>query len=114
MAGEFNPNTTRTNPGTLAAYIRAPIVDSLQSVPGIGPATDTALSGVGIQTTYQLFGLFLSLRGEDVSSVELCERFYQWLKNKAGLKVSRGEITQAVAEKLNMMFPGCYNPDAYA
>lgn len=108
----FDPNRSKTSDSALAAWLSSPVSDDLKAVPGIGEAMEGKFSAVGVQTQYQLFGVYLSLKGEEVSSVACAERFYQWLV-KSGITHKRGEITQAVAEKLNMMFPGIYAADMY-
>ena len=64
-------------------------------------------------TTYQLIGKYLSLKGTDVDSVEHCDKFWYWLKQK-GVNSFRGGIVRAIAEKVNTFMAGLYDEDAYS
>jgi Barrier to autointegration factor len=84
-------------------------------VPGIGPAAARALEEAGVDTTYALFGKFLSMKTKDCGPIEHSERFFQWLVATLPRHSQfRSGIVQAVAEKLNISFPGVYDPDAYS
>ena len=108
----YDPNRSKTSESAMADWLRTPVSDDIEAVPGIGPALKGKFASVGVHTQYQLFGVYLSLKGEGTSSIMVAESFFQWLK-ASGIAHKRGEITQAVAEKLNNMFPGIYQPDCY-
>ena len=108
----FDPNKTNFNADTLDEWLNSPVGENLEDCPGIGPANADILRSHGVTTTFQLLALFLSLKGPRVGSVEICERFYQQLAT-GKINAKRGEITQAVAMKLNNSFPGIWNPEAY-
>ena len=108
----FDPNRTKTSEIAMAAWVRTAVSDDITVVPGIAAGNAGKFASVGVHTQYQLFGVYLSLKGEGTSSIMVAESFFQWLK-VSGIAHKRGEITQAVAEKLNNMFPGIYQPDCY-
>jgi len=109
---EFNPNKTHISDGAMNVWLNSPVSDDITQVPGIGDANARVLQEQGVHTTFQLMAVFLSLKGPEVGSVELCERFYQTLVNY-GIKAKRGEIVVAIAQKLNNSFPGLYKPEMY-
>jgi hypothetical protein len=72
-----------------------------------------------VSNTYQLFGVYLMMKGVDdtshgaVTSYEHNERFYQWLKAK-GIVSHRSALVKAVAEKLATYFGSdVYDADIY-
>ena len=70
-------------------------------------------NAAGIYTTFQLFAVFLALKDKDVGTVEMADKFYDYLV-KVGLKSGhRNTVVQCVAEKLNVSFPGIYDARAY-
>ena len=106
----FNPKRTRTDKTKLAAWLMAKVEGDLNEVPGIGSTTKGVLIEAGITTTYQLFGAFLSLKGQDCTgSVDLCDRFWYFLEKLGTPAGYRSTIVQAVACKLDTSFPGLYN-----
>lgn len=109
----FHPERSRVGADTMGEWLRKEISGDLSEVPGVGPASVTAFKANGVSTTYQLFGKFLSLKDEDVGSVEHCERFYLWLNSVGTAAGSRGAVVLAVAEKLNMTFTGLYDASMY-
>jgi len=76
----------------------------------VGAASIKALEAAGITTTYQLFGKYLSFKGEGVTPQEHADLFYDWLKND--VKTAPGftaTVVTAVAEKLNITFAGLFD-----
>ena len=63
-AAAYKPSATRTSDDTIASFITSELEVSVTSVPGIGPGNAEKLRGVGISSTYQLLGKFLSFKGE--------------------------------------------------
>jgi hypothetical protein len=97
----------------MTEWIMKEITGDILEVPGIGPATATLLAADGITSTYALLGKFLMLKENDVGPVELADKFWYYLnsiKTKSGF---RAGIVLAVAEKLNITFPGIYDANAY-
>ncbi|CAN0256875.1 unnamed protein product, partial [Scytosiphon promiscuus] len=77
-------------------------------VPGIGPAavSNLAMEKDGsITNTYQLMGKFLALAPDEVDPMDHCDRFWSWLQTKK-MNVHRATIVLAIAEKVNMAYPG--------
>ena len=64
MATGYHPERSRVAEGTMADWLIAPVTGSLLEVPGIGPATVKVLQENGVNTTYQLFAKFLSMKDE--------------------------------------------------
>ena len=112
MAG-WVPTMTKLNTDGVAKWLHTPITGELKEVPQLGPACAEKLRAAGISTTYGLFGQFLSLKEEDVGSVEVCDRFYYWLESIDIPAGSKGTITHAIALKLEVHFPGIYSESAY-
>ncbi len=100
-------------------------------VPGIGAANEQKLIEAGISTTFGLIGKYLSLKEAGVESVEHCDRsylfslliptihktpisfrFWFWLQS-IGVNAGRNSIIQAIAEKMDVMFPGIYDKSSY-
>ncbi|CAN0199999.1 unnamed protein product, partial [Scytosiphon promiscuus] len=81
-------------------------------VPGIGPAAIARLAmddEGSITNTYQLIGRFLALCPDMVGLLpSFChyDRFGQWLCAKGIKKADCRVIMSAVAEKVNLSFPG--------
>lgn len=107
---EFNPYATRVNEDILANFLRAPISGDLIEVPGIGPRTSSILKKSGVETTYQLFAKFLSLRGADDDCRTHCNKFIRWLVEVDTPPMFRNTITHVLAEKLALLFPSLYDP----
>ncbi|EED87992.1 predicted protein [Thalassiosira pseudonana CCMP1335] len=102
-------------------FIRGSVTGDITEVPGIGPAAAKKLANVegeeGITNTYQLIGKFLMLKGPDtdtnkVESFEHCEKFWYWLQ-AMGISAHRSAIVKAIAQKVNGLLPGVYDPDLY-
>lgn len=108
MSG-FNPNRSKVSDDTLAEFLASPIDEELLTVPGVGSATVERLAVDGITTTYQLIGVFLRVCDKGMSTQERTDAFWYYLQ---ALKVpggTRSTIVLAIAERLNVMFPGFYS-----
>jgi len=112
---EYDPCKSQINDDKLAFFIQSPISPDLITVPGIGSACKEDLEKVNIRTTHQLVALYLSLYDNtSVGPVELTDKFYIWLKmNVPSLTKYRSTVVRCLAEKLNILFPGLYDRDAY-
>lgn len=88
----------------------------LNEVPGIGFDSNQSRLAAGdddcITTTFQLLGKFMILRSKGTDSITNAQLFNQYLHSK-GITSHRNSIVQAVAEKVNMMIPGSYDPLDY-
>ena len=94
--------------GSLARWLEAPITSDLSIVPGIGPANKKLIEAEGITNTFQLFGKFLLLKADGLSSQGHMDATYEWL---ASLKVNsqRAVICLALAEKASILMPNVFN-----
>lgn len=114
----YNPSSSRMAESTLADFITSPLTGVITEVPGISPKQAILLSrgdyNDQITNTYQLIGKFLLMKtinqetNEYITSQEHCDKFCMYLKNK-GVNSHRTDITFAIAEKCNVLFPGIYN-----
>jgi len=112
----FDARKSQIQEDKLADWLREPIGFDLEQVPGIGPANAAKLaSGDGddkIETTHQLIGKFLLLKGKDVDPVEHCDKFWHRLASR-GVNAGRNNVVLAVAEKCEVFVPGVYDATAY-
>ena len=81
----FDPNRSRVSDTQLAEFLAGEIVEDIQSVPGIGPKAAQRLAeevegDQPIQTTHQLIGKFLSLRGPGMNQHQHCDAMWYYLK----------------------------------
>lgn len=113
MADGYDPNRSQNDPDRLAEFIQAPITGDLKEVPGVGPASIKKFAEAGVSTTYGLIGKYLSLKEEGVESVEHCDRFFYWLKEIGTAAGHRSSVVQAIAQKMDVTFPGIYDASCY-
>ena len=94
---------------SLAKFLEDEIDEDITSVPGIGAAAAKKLKAGedGVNTAYQLFGRFLTLKSAGCSAQEHCDAMWFWLQAK-GVSSHRSGIVQCLAEKLEIMMPGLY------
>ena len=90
----------------------------LTNVPGIGAKNSQLLmqavdGGPNVQTSFQLFGIFMGFRGKDIDSAQHCQLFFNWLRLHH-IHHCTHAIVSAMAEKANIMFPGIYDNEAYS
>ncbi len=109
----YDPNKSKLSTDTIAAFISSPITIHLTQVPGLGPVGAKLLNKHGVETTYQLVGVFLSFKGPETDIRQHCDLFWLWLQEK-GVKWHRSAIVMCIAEKVNTMFPGIYDASAFA
>jgi len=109
----YDPNRSQISSNTLAIFIQSPVTGNILEVPGIGPKIAKILSNNNINTTFQLFSLFLSLKDENVESIELCDKFFYTLKEYGISQVNISSIIEAVAQKLDVYFPGIYDNNMF-
>ena len=109
MARKFDPSKSLVNSDKLQDFLREELVQDIRSVPGIGPKAAESMAEDGVRTTYQLIGKFLSFC-DGSTTQEACDNFWSWLGEH---KVAgwRSGVTEAIAEKTNMMIPGIYNAE---
>lgn len=112
MSG-FDVNKSRVSDGALAEFLANAIDENIETVPGVGPAAALKLAAKAgdddtpIETTHQLIGKFLALRGKGMSSKEHCDAMWFYLQAK-GVSSYRAGIVHSIAERTNIMIPGIY------
>lgn len=97
-------NKSQVSDAVLANFIRAPISDSVISVPGIGPANEAILRDAGVFSEAQLLGVFMMLRCPGRSVNEYENALYEFLSKK-GIVAHRADVVHAVSEKASVLFP---------
>lgn len=106
----FNPNGTMASEGTIETFYKNAVQKDTISVPGIGDKNKEKLKDVGIETTHQLIGTFLTMVGEDMTHVEIADAFWFFLKG-AGISQYRDCIVTVIGEKVNKMIPNSFDMD---
>ena len=106
----FDINRSRVSDDTLAVFLSSPLDSDIESVPGIGPSSKEKLKAAGIETTIQLMGTFLTLKGIDMDQTQHCDAMWFYLQ-EIGVNTLRSGIVHCIAEKANVMVPGIYNSD---
>eukprot|EP00753_Platysulcus_tardus_P016595 PLAT5870.1.p2 GENE.PLAT5870.1~~PLAT5870.1.p2 ORF type:complete len:116 (-),score=59.16 PLAT5870.1:201-548(-) len=106
---KYDPEKSSVTSDTFDAWMARPLSGSFDTdeVPGLpaGGGNLDILKEGGYTTVFQLFGKFLSLRGDDVSSTaDQCQAFYTWLAGK-GIVSNRNTIVRAVSLKVAVLFP---------
>lgn len=102
-------HSTLLQSDNLSAFLARRLEGNLTEVPLIGPKMEEKLVAAGINTTFQLCGKFMSFKeSPDTTSVEMCNAFYAWLA-ASGVTHGRNAITLAIAEKVAIAFPACFN-----
>lgn len=87
---------------SIEEFIASPLIENILSIPGVSERNRDIFKKSGIETTYQLFGMFLLIRGED--------KFNKWLF-KIGI-INGEEIIEMIEEKLNMWIkPSIHDED---
>jgi len=103
----FDPNKSQISIDRLAEFIQTQITGDLSEVPGLGDFGIKKLKKENISTTFALMGKFLILKEKGVEPIEHCDRFFYWLTS-VGITSHKHTITQAIAQKLDISFPGIY------
>jgi hypothetical protein len=109
----YDPNKSKLRADTVAAFINAPITEDLLDIPGLGPKGVNALVRHEVTTTFQLIGIFFSLKAVNIDVRQHCDLFWFWLKNN-GIRTHRSAIVMCIAEKVNTMCPGIYDASVFA
>ncbi len=101
----FDKNRSQVSADSLAKFLQNDLVEDITSVPGIGKAAKTKLATSKVLTSYQLIGVFLSLREPGMTSDQHCDAMWYWLK-ATGIDSYRAGIVHSLAEKVSLMIPG--------
>jgi hypothetical protein len=113
----FNPDCSFRDTSKLALFISKQITGDLEAdkLPGLGPVGIQGLKAIGVTTTFALLGQFLILKDNDIGTVEHCDRFFYWLRDKAAIPPKYCHaVVEAVASKMDVTFPGIYDADCYS
>lgn len=78
------------------AFLHSPIDSNLLTVPGIGDSAREALESVGVYSTHQLLGKYLSLDCD-------LEKFQIFLGQFSALTKNKSTVVRAIAEKYQFM-----------
>lgn len=108
MTEAFNPNKSKVSEEKMAEFLAAPISEDLTSVPGIGPVTVERLKEDNVETTFQLFGIFLSLKAKGFTQKQHLDAMWYYLQD-LHVNSCRSGIVLCIAEKANIMIPGIYD-----
>ena len=111
----YDPRRSTTDRSTLGAFLQRPLTGSFEAdkIPSVGQETIKLLKANGVTSTYALIGKFMSFKEEDVGSVEHMDRFWYWLDSIGTPARHRSCVVEALAERMNMHFPGLYEADRY-
>lgn len=107
MSG-FDPKKSKVSADKLAEFLASPLGDDITMVPGIGDVAAEKLAMDNVITTFQLIGIFLTLKGKDMTQNEHLDAFWFYLQD-LGINSFRSGIVQCIAEKTNIMIPGIYD-----
>lgn len=123
----YYPERSKLSADKLAEFIRSPTIGDITCIPSLGPATKELLKSIKIsasdgelryeigkiETTYQLYGLFLMMKGEDVGSIEHADRFYHFLVNIGITRRLIPDIVKSICNKMAISFPDLYDESEY-
>merc|ERR1711998_427515 len=99
----FTPEKSRISEASLEQWKEATVDGDLTQIPGVGKVTAAALQSRGIETSYALFGRFLSLMDED-GLLPACDRFKALLEDCEAPPAFRDTVVLAIGEKLSSGF----------
>lgn len=100
----YDASASRLTDAALTLWMETEITGQLTEVPGVGEKTAGKLNDVGIHTTFQLFGKYLSLRGPGVDQQEHLNLFMNFLEGAGCAKSYLASQVQAVSERMNIGF----------
>ena len=105
----FNPLNSVVNEDQFTAWMNREVTSNLEDVPGIGPKSKEKLKEIGITTTHQLFAMFLSMKSDNITTIQHGDAFYQWLCDSNIQSVRRAGVVRCIGSKLDLFFPGLYD-----
>jgi hypothetical protein len=111
----FNPSKSVISEKSLVDFICSATYSQIVKVPGIGATTARALAECDppVSNVYQLMGLYLTFRGQSVSQEKWCQSMFDFLVKAGSQKHWAASITHALAEKLNLYYPGLYDANTF-
>ena len=123
----FHPQNSHVGIDAMARFLNTELTGDLHEVPGISDKTieklarvSVAIVGHGhqvtipaITSTHGLIGVFMSFKTAGVGPVEHVQRFYLWWCSLGVSAGHRAGVVHALAEKINISFPGLYDSSEY-
>lgn len=98
----------------IEAFVQNAISDDLLTVPGIGPRVADELRKSGVETTTQLFGVFLTMKRKDDTSADHEKNFRNWMHtHSCTLQYPRVFIALCRKCKEKFLIPGVYDYSLY-
>jgi hypothetical protein len=101
----YVPSRSAGSVDLIAEFCRdAPMTADVSTTPGVGKSCAEALRGYGIDTVAQLVGRFLMCVDGESSSTEVCQAFFNKLKDMVrGTSASRANAHTIVFAVTNML-----------
>jgi hypothetical protein len=103
----YDVTKSQVSEDRLCRWLVHRISEDLGSVPGIGPMGIVSLDKVGVRTTFQLIGIFLSLREPSMDQQAHCQAMWEWLE-ETGVNAHRSGVVHCMVEKLILWMPELY------
>ena len=106
MAEHFDMKNTHSSAEQLDEWRGKKLTGDLEKdhIPGVGPATIRLLKDNGVNTTFQVFGEYLSCWGPDVDTTGAADDFKVKFLGETGIQSPekwRNAVVEAILEKLN-------------
>jgi len=102
----YDPNRSQVSENALATFLMNDLDPSLQSMPGIGEATEIRLQQHGVCTSFHLLGKYLMMVKE--TRQDTCDAMYHFLKD-IGVDSYRSGIVHCLSEKVDIFIPNLYS-----
>jgi hypothetical protein len=109
----FHPEKSIITHSALIDFRRTEFIGDLLEIPGIGVETVLYFKKVGIYDTFQLIEKYLMFKEHNISRIEHAQNFYKWLMLIGLSKKKSNNIVHAISTKMNVTFPGIYDPYEY-
>ena len=109
--GKFDPHSSHMADDVLNKFLQAPLSGDLADVPGISEKNKEHFMNLSKETngkfqnipnSWQLIGEYLRLKEDGMSGVDLCNKFWHWLK-LVGINSGRNHIVRSIAEKCELV-----------
>lgn len=118
-AGKFDPHSTKMEEDVLTKFLHNPLTGDLSEVPGIGDKNKEHFMNLNKETegkfhnvmnSWQLMGVYMRLKEDNMTGADLCNKFWHWLK-VVGINSGRNHIVRSIAEKCHLVEG--YDPSNY-
>ena len=96
----FNIENSKAGSSTIADFVRTDDLaqEEVSVIPGVGDATQAALSDNGINTIGQLLGHFLTFDNGARDAQAVCNQMYSFLEENDVGRANKHSIVHALAE----------------